>query len=56
MIDYILNLLGISAQSGTIEYYLVLIVALNIILACSLCIIRYLMSPIDLLSKYRERR
>lgn len=56
MIDYLLNLLGISASSGTIEYYLVLIACLDILTACAVCLIRYLMSPIDLLSKYNERK
>lgn len=56
MISYILDLLGISANSGTIEYYLVLIACLNILTACAVCLIRYLMSPIDLLSKYNERK
>ena len=56
MISYILDLLGISVSSGSIEYYLVLISCLNIITACAVCLIRYLMSPIDLLSKYKERK
>lgn len=55
MISYILNLLGINAAAGSIEYYLVLVACLDIITACAVCLIRYLMAPIDLLSKYKER-
>ena len=56
MISYILNLLGISASSGSIEYYLVLISALVVIVCCCAALIRYLLSPIDLLCKYTGRR
>ena len=56
MIEYICNLLGVDFSSGSIEYYLVLIACLNILVACSVALIRFLMSPVDLLIKSNERK
>lgn len=57
MISYIANLLGISnLQSGSVEYYCILFGCLDVVIACSITLIRYLLSPIDLLSKYKERK
>lgn len=51
MISYILNFLGLSASSGSIEYYLVLSVALQVFLCCAIALVRYLTAPVDLLSR-----
>lgn len=54
MIQYIFNFLGVSYQQGSIEYYLVLITVLQVFLSFAICLVKYLTSPIDILSKGRK--
>ena len=55
MISYILDFLGISSSSGSIEYYLVLVIALQVFLACAIALVRYLTAPVDLLTRNTKR-
>lgn len=54
MIQYIFNFLGVNFQQGSIEFYLVLITVLQIFLSFAICLVKYLTSPIDILSKGRK--
>lgn len=56
MINYILQFLGISVQSGSIEYYLVLSISLQVFLCCACALVRYLTAPVDLLSRPSNKR
>lgn len=50
LFQYLQNFLGLTSQSGTIEYYLILISALQIVVAVSVALIRWLTAPIDILT------
>ena len=50
LFQYLQNFLGFTVQSGSIEFYLILISALQIIVAVSVALIRWLTAPIDILT------
>lgn len=54
MINYIFDFLGVVYQQGSIEYYLVLLAVLQVFLSFAICLVKYLTSPIDILSKGRK--
>lgn len=54
MIQFIFDFLGVTYQQGSVEYYLVLISALLIFLSFAICLVKFLTSPIDILSKGRK--
>ncbi len=54
MINYIFDFLGVTFVQGSVEYYLVLIAVLQIFLSFAICLVKYLTSPIDILSKGRK--
>lgn len=54
MIQFIFDFLGVTYQQGSVEYYLVLISVLQICLSFAICLVKYLTSPIDILTKGRK--
>lgn len=54
MISFIFDFLGVNYQQGSVEYYLVLIAVLQICLSFAIALVKYLTSPIDILSKGRK--
>ena len=54
MMNYIFEFLGVTYQQGSVEYYLILIAVLQVFLSFAICLVKYLTSPIDILSKGRK--
>lgn len=55
MIQFFCNILGISVPgTDTIAYIILLVFGCSIILGFSIALIRFLLSPIDILSRYKR--
>ena len=55
MIDFICQLLGVSVPlSGTTEYFLLLVFACAIVLSFAVALVRFLLAPIDIASRFKR--
>ena len=55
MINFLCNVLGVTLPlSGTTEYYIIFVFSCAIVLAFAVALIRFLLAPIDIVSRLKR--